>query len=303
MMLNSKYIAHIVNNNINMASVEDYEMRKEIFAEVDAFITMHNNTESSFKLGHNQFSTMTDEEKDRTRGLLEPQYLWAGEPVILSEEANGDSLDWRAEGAVNAIQNQGSCGSCWSFSTMASVEGAHAIATGELVKLAEQQLVDCATRFNNGCNGGSMAFAFTYLKSNDAVTEASYPYTAKDGTCYQDSAESSGVRTTGHTNVEQNSSSQLKAAVTQGVVSVAIQANRLVFQSYSSGIFDSTSCGTRLDHGVALVGYGSEDGQDYWILRNSWGTTWGEEGYMRLADVDGEGICGVNMAAVYPATN
>jgi len=302
MMLSTKYMQHIVSFNLNFPTVEEYEMRKELFGEIDAFIELHNSTESNFTLGHNMFSTMTEDEKANTRGLLSPEYLM-GEPTDLPTDNLSASVDWRAEGAVNAIQNQGSCGSCWTFSTMASVEGAHAIATGELLKFAEQQLVDCST-LNNGCNGGSMALAFQYLQRHDAMLEDDYPYTAKDGSCQYSASQATQVHTTGYTNVRRRSESQLKAAVAQGVVSVAIEADKAVFQQYTSGIFDSSLCGTSLDHGVALVGYGTEGTQNYWILRNSWGTTWGEEGYMRLADDgDGSGICGVQLGAVYPATN
>merc|ERR1712156_1254106 len=192
------------------------------------------------------FSTMTEDEKANTRGLLSPEYL-QGEPTDLPTENLSVSVDWRNEGAVNAIQ---------------------------------------------------------YLERHDAMLEDDYPYTAKDGTCYYSAAQATRVHTTGYTNVRRRSESQLKAAVAQGVVSVAIEADKAVFQQYTSGIFDSSLCGTSLDHGVALVGYGSEAGQNYWILRNSWGTTWGEDGYMRLADNgDGSGICGVQLGAVYPATN
>lgn len=297
-VLNAKFMEHIVSMGNQFRSVEEYEMRRGIFAEVDDFITLHNQTNASFTVGHNQFSTMTEEEKANTRGLVMPELLTVGEPTILAE-ANADSKDWRAEGCVNAIQDQGQCGSCWAFSTMASTEGEHCVATGELLKFAEQQLVDCS-HTSNGCNGGSMALAFLYLKSHDAILESDYPYTAADGTCQYDSMPKTTVETTGYSNVTANRPDQLKAAVEQGVVSVAIEADKLVFQTYKSGIFDSSSCGTSLDHGVALVGYGTESGQEYFILRNSWNTTWGDEGYMKIASQSGNGVCGVNMAAVYP---
>jgi len=297
-VLNAKFMEHIVKFGKQYKSVEEYETRRAIFAEWDNFVELHNQTNASFTLGHNQFSTMTEAEKANTRGLLMPELLQVGEPTILPE-TNADSVDWRAQGAVNAIQDQGQCGSCWAFSTMASVEGEHAIATGELLKFSEQELVDC-DGLSAGCNGGSMALAFRWLESHDAELESDYGYKARDGTCAYDSTPKTNVTTTGYNNVQQRSMSQLKAAVAQGVVSVAIEADRAVFQAYKSGIFDSASCGTTLDHGVALVGYGSEAGTDYWILRNSWNTTWGEEGYMKLAMQDGAGICGVNLGAVYP---
>lgn len=296
-------MGHIITFGRQYSDVEEYEIRRSIFEENDAFINLHNSSNASFTLGHNQFSDMTEGEKKNTRGLLSPEYLTAMEPVILDASQNADSIDWRAKGVVNEIQDQGNCGSCWAFSTMASVESEHAIKTGKLLKFAEQQLVDCST-LNHGCNGGSMSLAFLYLKTHAAILEADYPYKGVGGTCQYDSLKNTGVDTTGMgTNVQTDSVDQLKAALNQGVVSVAIEADKAVFQLYKSGVFDSDLCGTTLDHGVALVGYGNENGQDYYILRNSWNTTWGDNGYMKIAAVDGQGICGVQMAPVYPTTN
>ena len=300
MSIAGKFMSHLIEMGQGYATTEEYHMRRAIFEETDAFIELHNSSNASFMLGHNKFSTMTKEEKAKTRGLLYTELLNVAEPVVLSTDNLPASVDWREQNAVNDIQDQGQCGSCWAFSTMAAVEGAAAIKTGNLQKFAEQELVDCSS-LNHGCNGGSMALGFLYLKSHFAELEGSYPYTAADGTCAYDSASKSSVETTGlGTNVQQQSSSQLKAAVAKTVVSVAIEADKAVFQLYKSGIFDSSSCGTTLDHGVALVGYGSEGGQEYYILRNSWGTSWGEEGYMKLAIQDGAGVCGVQLGAVYP---
>jgi len=217
-----------------------------------------------------------------------------------------ESIDWRELGGVNAIQNQGSCGSCWAFSSVVSMEGAHFVATGTLEKFSEQQLVDCAyiTYGNFGCNGGLEDNAFKYYESNGAMYESDYSYQGTKGSCSYSTRQATDVQASTYLDVTVNSESQVKAAIAQQPISVAIQANQMVFQLYTSGIFDNTRCGTNLDHAVALVGYGSEGGQDYYILRNSWGTTWGESGYMRIADNgDGAGICGVQSAAVYPTTN
>jgi len=298
-VMNAKFMEHIVTFGKEYKSVEEYEMRRDLFEQWDQFIELHNQTNASFTLGHNQFSTMTEDEKANTRGLIMPELLTVGNQVELDESKNDQYIDWRDQGAVNPIQDQGQCGSCWAFSTMASFEGEVAIKTGKLWKFAEQELVDC-DKFSMGCNGGSMATAFTWLKSHYGIEESVYPYKAADGTCAYDSDAKTDVETTGYTSVKSRSLSQLTAAVQQGVVSVAIQANRPVFQAYNGGIFDSDSCGTNLDHGVALVGFGNEGGQDYFILRNSWNTTWGEQGYMRIAAQDGAGVCGLNLGAVFP---
>jgi len=218
------------------------------------------------------------------------------------ESANvSNTVDWRKKGAVNAVKNQGQCGSCWAFSTVGALEGAHWVKTGKLVSLSEQQLVDCSTE-NNGCNGGSMDLAFAYTETSKLETEASYPYTATDGTCQATDAAGI-VGATGYTDVAPNDNAQLLAALNKTPVSIAIEADQGVFQGYQGGILNSADCGTNLDHGVLIVGHGSEGGQDYWVVRNSWGPSWGEKGYIRIADVAGQGICGINMAAVYPVSN
>ena len=146
-----------------------------------------------------------------------------------------------------------------------------------------------------------MDLAFAYTKENPLEAEDNYPYAGVDQDCAADGSGS--VSATGYTDVAPNDRAQLRAAVAQTPVSIAIEADQTAFQGYQGGILNSPDCGTQLDHGVLIVGYGSEDNQDYWIVRNSWGAGWGESGYIRIADVDGEGICGINMAAVYPTAN
>ena len=141
-----------------------------------------------------------------------------------------------------------------------------------------------------------------YLESNQQELETAYPYTARDGKCQTSAAEGKVLVSQFH-NVQAGSVAQLKAAIAQGPVSVTIEADKTVFQMYSGGIFDSASCGTNLDHAVAAVGYGSENGQDFYIVRNSWGASWGEKGYIRIAAVEGKGICGIQQVSLWPSTN
>lgn len=214
--------------------------------------------------------------------------------VKLDTSLAADSVDWRTKGAVTPVKNQGQCGSCWSFSTTGSMEGAHFVKTGKLVSLSESNLVDCSW-LNHGCNGGSMDLAFRYAESNPLETEADYPYTPKTGIFACKYTKSKGVvKVTTYKDVPANSSAALKAAVTQQPVSVAIEADKPVFHQYTGGII-TTGCGTALDHGVLAVGYGTASGQDYYIVKNSWTTDWGDKGYVRVGIKDGAGVCGIQM--------
>lgn len=307
--IDAEFMNYITLHNKRYSTQGEFIQRKRLFEKSHELIKSHNETNSSFTLGHNKFSDMTKEEKAKYRGRKTGKSPVTGNFQIRAE-SNGDmapdSIDWRELGAVNPIKDQGQCGSCWAFSSVACMEGAHFVKTGKLLNLSEQQLVDCAGENygNYGCNGGWQEAAFTYYEQFDAIAEDDYAYTAKDGTCQFKDKQGTGVNATIYFMVVSKSEVNLREAIAQQPVSVSIEADQDVFGLYQSGIFDSPECGTMLDHAVALVGYGSENGQKYYILRNSWGTDWGEEGYMRIADTGmGEGICGVQIEPLYPVSN
>jgi len=252
---------------------------------------------NTFTVGHNQFSTFT---KDEFKKLLGARVETQTSTHILDDRVLAASVDWRTKGAVNPVKNQGQCGSCWAFGAVATVEAAHFLKTGNLLSLSEQEIVDC-DHTSYGCRGGFQAHAFTYLESHKTELESAYPYTARDGSCSYNAAKGQ-FEVLGYKNVPANSVAQLKAAITQGVVTVTIEADTSAFQGYTGGILNTAACGTQLDHAVAAVGYGTEAGQDYYIVRNSWGATWGEQGYIKIAAVEGPGICGIQMQALYPST-
>jgi len=176
------------------------------------------------------------------------------------------------------------------------MEGAWAIAKGDLQSLSEQQLIDCS---GEGCDGGLPQDAFTYVIENQGITsEADYPYTASDGTC-ESPLPPSVVSISNFKNI-QNSDSMMQVQLTSGPLTVSIEADKSSFQFYSDGVFNDPNCGTNLDHSVLLVGYGVSSAEQYWILKNSWGTSWGKEGYMYIARQKGSGICGINKDTTYP---
>merc|ERR1719473_423665 len=297
----------MTEHNMAFAGAEkDY--RFGIFKTNTDFILQHNNDASqTFKVGHNQFSAMSNEEfKATMMGLKKnPNFGGSNKQMVYDpSKASAGSVDWRAKGAVTPVKNQGQCGSCWAFSTTGSTEGANQIASGNLVSLSEQQLVDCSRAEGNmGCNGGLMDNGFKYIEQNKLCTEEAYPYHASDGMCKASSCQGK-VGVSGYTDVPQDNEQALEQAVTKGPVSIAIEADQTAFQFYKSGVFNK-ACGTRLDHGVLIVGYGQEAGEKYWIVKNSWGATWGGEGYIMMAkDVSSkQGTCGLAMQPLYPQTS
>jgi KDEL-tailed cysteine endopeptidase len=185
---------------------------------------------------------------------------------------------------------------------VAAVEGINKIKTGNLVSLSEQELMDCDINTGNeGCSGGYMDKAFEFIKKNGGLTtEEDYPYKGEDGTCDKEKENNHAVTISSYEKVAANDEKSLQAAVANQPVSVAVDAGSYEFQFYSEGIF-TNQCGNDLNHGVTAVGYG-EDGGKYWLVKNSWGTSWGESGYIRMErdSNDKQGICGIAMDASYP---
>jgi len=293
----ASFTAWKIKYNKNYLNAEEETTRKFIFEKNVAYIANHNEQKHSFTLGMNQFGDLTNAEF-QAKYLTKMNATRSGDAFNLKGGANPSSVDWRTKGYVTPIKDQGQCGSCWSFSAVGGIEGAHFKATGSLVSFSEQNLVDCSTaEGNQGCNGGLMDYAFKYvIKTGGLDTEASYPYTARDGTCKYKPATSGGTIKS-FTDVTAGSEADLETAVaTIGPISVAIDASHNSFQFYKSGIYNEPLCSSKnLDHGVLAVGYGS----GYWLVKNSWGTSWGNQGYIEMTK-DKRNQCGIATAASYP---
>lgn len=287
---------------------EELQSRFSVFVSNLKDIVEHNMiTNRTFSMGVNQFTDLTASEFKNmyVSGLKGSNPLGAYGCTSFSSSASGSpsSIDWREKGVVNPVRDQGQCGSCWAFSTTSNAESVWAISTGKLLDLSEQELVDCATGkgyYNMGCNGGQMDSAFKFMINEGQCADSTYPYTSGTsqtaGTCKKcDSV----VKFSSCYDVKPNDQISLKAAVAKNPVVVAIEADTRYFQSYSGGILtDATKCGTNLDHAVEIVSYGSENGVDYWLVRNSWGESWGEKGYVKIArssSTNDSGVCGIAM--------
>jgi len=300
-------------------TIDEETRRYKIWYENLGRIATSNTQQLSYKLRLNQFADLTDDEfqmkvHGKKGSCYRDEHSLSKIPKISTNQktevagklsANPTSVDWSAKGVVTPVKNQGDCGSCWAFSTTGSTECNYAISTGTLNSLSEQQLVDCSyAEGNEGCDGGLMDDAFEYIiKEGGLCSETAYPYTGVDGTCAATTCGTKYNPITTYTDVTSDNSADLETAVVSGCVSVAIEADQYAFQYYSSGVLTGT-CGTTLDHGVLVVGYGTDGTQDYWKVKNSWGTSWGEAGYVlicRNCNANGlEGECGINMEPSYP---
>ncbi|RWR81416.1 cysteine proteinase RD21A-like protein [Cinnamomum micranthum f. kanehirae] len=305
----SLYQAWLVKHKRSSNDLEEMENRFQIFKDNLRFIDEHNAGSHGFKLGLNRFADLTNEEYRSTylgvkvegkRRLSRPK---SDRYEYKESDELPESVDWRKEGAVTPVKNQAGCGSCWAFSTIAAVEGINKIVTGDLISLSEQELVDCDKSYNQGCNGGLMDYAFEFIIKNGGIdTEDDYPYKGVDQKCDQYRKNVRVVTIDGYENVPVNDEKALKKAVAHQPVTVALEASGRPFQLYHSGVFTG-QCGTEVDHGVTAVGYGTENGVDYWLVKNSWGEHWGENGYVKIQrnlDSTNTGKCGIAMESSYP---
>ncbi|CAO2834682.1 unnamed protein product [Amaranthus hypochondriacus] len=290
-------------------SEEERLHRLKIFEDNLEFVNGHNSLgNSTYTLELNVYADLTHHEFRASKLGLSSFYandlirLKKSNPVQRPDVSVPDSLDWRTQGAVTNVKDQGNCGACWSFSATGAIEGVNKIVTGSLVSLSEQELIDCDRGYNEGCDGGLMDYAFQFVLDNHGIdTEKDYPYEGRQRNCNKNKLARRVVTIDGYADVPPNNEKELLKAVAAQPVSVGICGSEKGFQLYSKGIFNGP-CSTSLDHAVLIVGYGSENGVDYWIIKNSWGTKWGMNGYMYMQRNTGDasGICGINMMPSYP---
>jgi len=285
---------------------DEFQYRLGVFKINVDFINAKNAAQSHMTLAVNEFADLTHAEFVQLySGLkavtIDPSQFQIEEKLVPTLPTN---FDWNDKGAVTPIKNQGQCGSCWSFSTTGSTEGCHFIKDNSLVGLSEQNLMDCSDSYGNaGCDGGLMTDAMNYIIANNGVdTEASYPYTAEDGTCHF-SAANVGATLASYYNVIQGNETDLQVHVAVGPTSIAIDASQASFQFYSSGVYYEPACSsTSLDHGVLATGWGVDSSSqypNYWVVKNSWGTSWGQNGWIWMAR-NMNNNCGIATMATLP---
>jgi cathepsin L len=276
--------------------IEEFFHRYGVFRSNLNFIREHNELNRTYTVAMNQYGDLSSEEFGKRNALRVPKDLSMVSDPTLS--APLPSVDWRASGAVTPVKDQGQCGSCYSFSATGALEGAWKNKKGVLISLSEQNIVDCSRRYDNsGCGGGVPSSTYDFIRDNGGIaSEAAYPYTARDtGACKTTAPKV--VTCSRHVEPAQNEAA-LDAALRFGPVSVAIEADKQSFQFYSRGVYSDIACGTNLDHAVLLVGSGVSGSQYYWIVKNSWASTWGEGGYIRMNR--GVNLCGINQMTTYP---
>ncbi|TDG49695.1 hypothetical protein AWZ03_003933 [Drosophila navojoa] len=299
-VLAAEFEAFKLEHEKSYEDIDEENLRMQIFKLNKETIDKHNERYArgleTYEMGINQFSDMLPEEFKQIMlsNINTTDFDSSIDSIYLPQDIEiPNEVDWRGKGAVTAVKNQGSCGSCWAFSATGALEGHHFIKSGRLIPLSEQNLMDCSGGYNNhGCHGGFPSAALMYVRNNRGIdTESSYPYEGRLGYCrYRRSF--SGATVSGVKRVPRTESALAYALAEKGPVSVCVDASK--FQHYRGGIFSDPSCGQHVNHAVLAVGYGP----DFWLIKNSWGS-WGEQGYMRLARNHGN-MCKVASYAVFP---
>ncbi|KAL7738276.1 hypothetical protein ACLKA6_006607 [Drosophila palustris] len=292
------------------ANEDEEQLRAQVFRDNKEMIDKHNENylagKETYEMGVNQFADLLPKEFESLMlqglNLTESNSLTDFTYTKPEDVEIPPAIDWRSKGAVTGVKNQGNCGSCWAFAAVGSLEGQHFVKTRQLISLSEQNLLDCSNRppYNNGgCKGGDYVRAFRYVQDNGGIdTESSYPYKAVQQPCRFDKRYV-GATVRGIVRIHPNSEAALAvASATKGPIAVAIYAGNLQF--YHNGVFNNPSCNKPANHAVTVVGYGHDNrGGDFWLVKNSWGSDWGEHGYVRMSR-NRNNQCGIASHAFFP---
>lgn len=277
--------------------VSTFMERLPIFLDNMEYIDSINNQNLSFTLGMNEFADLSSEEfQKKYLGLYRSKEASSECSVYQSSgKSLPASVDWRTKNVVSPVKDQGQCGSCWAFACTETAESVYALKNGMLPTLAPQELVDCV-KTNYGCSGGMIDNTLSFIIQNGLNEEKDYPYSAKNGVCH---GTPTSYKLDKCFDVPEGNELLLKEAVSHGPVVACIEADQRAFQFYRSGVLKKNNCGTNLDHAIQVVGYGEDNGLKYWLVRNSWGKSWGDNGYVRLERTENtrsDGTCGIAMA-------
>lgn len=273
------------------------KLSEKHFIENIRYIVEHNMMNHGYELGLTPFLHLSEDEwKSRFTTFEIDKDMGEEFEGLNLRGAAPSTWSWVEQGMTTPVKDQGSVGVCWAESTTESMETTWAIKSNELKILSVQQLVDCS-KLNHGVDGGLQSRAYIYLEKTKQCLESDYPFisdkTGKDGECHS----CTGVVPLLKSYVSVKSETDMGQAILVTSLAVAIQADQKEFQMYKSGILDF-NCGTNLNHAVNVEGYGTENGKDYWLVRNSWGTSWGDKGYIKM--VRGKDLCGIADSVVYP---
>jgi len=290
----------------NYKSSNEHEKRKDIFRHNMRFINSHNRKHLGYNLKLNKFADMTEKEVGQYKGLLdEPEGTYNGGKkfkiphIDFANTPMPKSLDWREYGAVSKIRSQGICGSCYAYAVTSAMESAYYLKTGTQIELSQQQIVDCTWGYGNrGCKGGYPYRALQWImKHGGLATDDSYGrYLAQEGYCHFKNV-SIGAGVESYMNITSGNKTELKLALAMyGPVTILINTRPKTFKFYSSGVYFDGSCDDKVDHAAVAVGYGEDNGKEYWLIKNSWSTSWGRDGFMKIWTKNDN--CGVTKKAV-----
>jgi cathepsin L len=297
-----RFVAFMRDNGYSFTGSE-YHFRFGLYLSHARHVQEHNAAGLGFTLSLNKFAVYTPAEYKFLLGARPSSHDPSlSTPFAASDRDPPDSWDWRTEGAVLPVKDQGQCGSCWAFSAISAQESQNYIVNKVLTSLSEQNLIDCVV-YCTGCDGGSVSSAYNYViqrQSGKFNTEAGYPYTAREDPCRFSEADATSLLVATGTVVPESESALLNVVYLYGPVTVLIDASHVSFQLYKSGVYDEPACSTsNLDHALVVVGYGAFGTVEYWIARNSWGTSWGEDGYILMSRNKGN-QCGIATLGIIP---